>query len=449
MQTVPSDDAGASTADRYDWQAAMAAADGLALYWDALDDAGQLPTCADGRIVCEHHEDWVAVEGDDAELVSAKHREQAYGAYTTVNQLVSEGGLGHLCGRWHALDQKTTCRLVTTAGLGPGGPQSLERAAIYLRGQRIAGMDPFAASDGQRDSVIADFARALLRYPDGLPEIWQSGRVGSSVAVTSQQLDEAGRFLSMLTIEHGKPARAHVGYAAPGIYCKPILDRIGQRASLAEAVWEAVHALFRVRMRAAGPMPRGELPSVLSYRPGALQPGPAESLRELAARIVTLADIDVAVRTAIAHPGAYMPLAPATRISRLAVKMAAGQCADNSIERAEHLRLEYRRYWRERASGDPAARAAQERLHRTLLRISDHATAAVTQAGGTRGAGLWTELQARIDAMAAGLWPDDLDADLRLGGVCELASRCQVWFSDRFDVNTEIARLRELRGAAP
>ena len=190
-------------------------------------------------------------------------------------------------------------------------------------------------------------------------------------------------------------------------------------------------------------------PSVLSYRPGALQPGPAESERELAARIVTLADIDVAVRTAIAHPGGYTPLAPATRISRLAVKMTAGRCADNSIERAEHLRLEYRRYWRERASGDPAARATQERLHRTLLRISDHAAAMVAQAGSTWGAGLWEELQARIDAMATGMWPDNLDADLRLGGVCELASRCQVWFSARFDVNAEIARLRELGGAAP
>jgi hypothetical protein len=221
MLTAPSDDTGTSTADRYDWQAAMAAADGLALYRDALDDAGQLSAGADGRIVCEHHEDWVAVQGDDAELVSAKHREQAYGAYTTVNQLVSEGGLGHLCGRWHVLDQKTTCRLVTTAGLGPGDPQSLERAAIYLRGQRLAGLDLFATGDGQRDPVIAGFAQALLRYPDGLPEIWQSGRVSSSAAVTGQQLDEAGRFLSTLTIEHGKPARAHVGYAAPGIYCRP------------------------------------------------------------------------------------------------------------------------------------------------------------------------------------------------------------------------------------
>jgi hypothetical protein len=74
---MPADDAGASTADRYDWQAAMAAADGLALYLDALDD-GKLWGADDARIVCEHHEDWVVVRGDDAELVSAKHREPGY-----------------------------------------------------------------------------------------------------------------------------------------------------------------------------------------------------------------------------------------------------------------------------------------------------------------------------------------------------------------------------------
>ena len=33
LATPPADDAGAETADRYDWQAAMAAADGLALYF--------------------------------------------------------------------------------------------------------------------------------------------------------------------------------------------------------------------------------------------------------------------------------------------------------------------------------------------------------------------------------------------------------------------------------
>jgi hypothetical protein len=203
-------------------------------------------------------------------------------------------------------------------------------------------------------------------------------------------------------------------------------------------------------MRASGPTPWGLLPAVLAYRPGLPAPDGAGTERDLAARIVTMTDIDLAVRTAIAHPAGYLPLAPAVRTSRAAIKMAAGRCTDNSIERAEHLRLDYRRYWRGRISGDPAARADQERLRRALLRISDHATtAALATAATIWGPELWSELQARVDMMPAATWPADLDSDLRLGGVCELADRCQVWFSARFDVDAEIAQIRAQRAAAP
>jgi hypothetical protein len=160
---------------------------------------------------------------------------------------------------------------------------------------------------------------------------------------------------------------------------------------------------------------------------------------------VTVADIDVALRAAFANPDGYRPLMPVARLTRIAVKMTAGECADNSIERAEQLRLDYQRYWRARVSGDPGARAAQERLRRSLLRISDQATNDVIAAAeGGWGAALWRELQARVEREPAGSWPDDLDADLRLGGICDLANRCQVWFSGSFDVEAELARLRTL-----
>jgi hypothetical protein len=130
--------------------------------------------------------------------------------------------------------------------------------------------------------------------------------------------------------------------------------------------------------------------------------------------------------------------------------MAAGSCSDNSIERAEQLRLDYQRYWRGRVSGDPTARISQERLRRELLRISDQATAAVVPTPDAAwGAALWQELQARVEAISGGAWPDDLDPGLRLGGICDLGNRCQVWFSDRFDVGAAIARLRTQQAVAP
>lgn len=398
--------------------------------------------------MCEHHEDWVVVRGDEAELVSGKHRESGYSVFTTAGQLAGDGGLAHLFGRWHALGERPSCRRLTTAGLAPGPAQGLEKAAAYLRDLRLAGQDPLLVG-GDHEPAIAGFARALRQHPGDLPSSWLATG-GDSGQAAKDQAGQVCRFLAGLCIEHGKPSRAHVGPAAPTMYCAPVLARLGHDDSaLAVAVWEAVHGLFRARMRAAGPTPRGALPAILAYQPGTLPPGTAGE-RALAARIVTVADIDVAVRAALAHPRGFLPLPPAPRVTRLAVKMAAGCCTDNSIERAEQLRLDYQRYWRARVSGDPAARTGQQRLRRELLRVSDQATAALSPASGAAwGADLWRELQARVEAMPGGGWPEDLDPGLRLGGICELGNRCQVWFSDSFDVDAAIARLRTQQAVTP
>ena len=48
-ETAPPDDAGAETADRYEWQAMMATADILAIYFEQLDDVGALAEGAMSR----------------------------------------------------------------------------------------------------------------------------------------------------------------------------------------------------------------------------------------------------------------------------------------------------------------------------------------------------------------------------------------------------------------
>jgi hypothetical protein len=442
VTTKPSDDAGAITADDYDWQASMAAADGLALYFRALDADGLLAADDDSRILCEYHEDWVVMHGSDAELVSGKHKEPSYGAYTTVYQLATDGGLAHLFIRWHAMEEKPTCRLVTTAGLSRGEAQDLAATVLHLGTKRLAG-ELLACSDDYLMSVVR-FARALLRNPKGLPAIWQTSGVRGQ-SPSDEQSAQVIRFLAMLTIEESRPSRAFVSHAAPSMYCKPILERMSLSSFPPEALWEAIVSLFRARMRAAGPRPEGALPPVLTYRPGTQLPGPGEMERGLAARIVALADLDVALRTALAHPGGYIPLAPFPHTSRMAIKMVTGQCIDNSIERAEHLRLDYRRYWRDRTSGDITARATQDRLRRALLKVSDHATASVTSEvadGDGWGPRLWDELQTRVNTIPAGDRPSDMDAELLLGGICELCNLCRVWFSNRFDVVAELNRLR-------
>jgi hypothetical protein len=85
------DDSGAHMADRYDWQASMAAADGLALYLDSVGDDGRIrPDCQD-RVLCEWHEDWMLFRRDSLELISGKHRDPGTGAYTTIAKLANPG----------------------------------------------------------------------------------------------------------------------------------------------------------------------------------------------------------------------------------------------------------------------------------------------------------------------------------------------------------------------
>lgn len=442
LSAKPEDDAGAETADRYEWQAAMAAADALSLYRDAIEN-GQSAVANDVGIICEHHEDWVVVVAGEAELVSGKHRDPSVAVFTTITQLLGDGGLAHLFGRWHAMGELPYCRLVTTAGLGRGVAQELNKAARALRD--LANDGQMLLASGAHERIIAQFAKGLQQTPRFLPDSWRAAIDAGISEPTGEHLEQAGRFLSMLQIDEARPSRTLVGHAAPDMYCVPVLRILSRDVLLAVSVWEAVMALFRARMRAVGPTPRGALPYVQAGQ--ARLTAAALAQRELAARTVTIADLDLTIRKAISNQSGYLPLVPPPRVTRLGIKMEEGLCTDNSIERAEQLRSDYRGYWSNRGSGDPLARPAQQRLRRALLRISDDATAAITGSGTPlRGPDLWRDISARVEAMPSGEWPEDLDADLRLGGICDLTAQCMVWFSERFDVAARLAAARAEHG---
>ncbi|MER5744799.1 hypothetical protein ABT097_16205 [Streptomyces sp. NPDC002225] len=435
------DAAGERTADLFDWQAAMATADGLSLYETALTDDGSLAADHYCRVVCELHEDWAVAVDDDIELVSAKHRDAPYGAYTTVNQLANDGGIAHLFNRWHTLGEKPTCRLVTTPGLADAA-QDLATAIEHLRTLRLSHR-PLALTE-KHEKSIKDLCKCIRQHTaeERLPDFWTEN--SDPKEATQQEKDQVARFLSMLTLDHTRLPRGFVAYAAANMYAKPVLERLGVQAE-ADAIWQAVHDLMRVRMRAAGPMPRGKLPLVLAYKPGTPLPSATDLERADVGRIITLAEIDVAVRMAIANPQGFRPLVPQPRLTRLSVKMKAGHCGEISIERAEELQREYRDYWRHRMSGDTTARAEQAKLRRRLHRLSDEAAADLPV---IRGKELWKELQRRVDDLPEETLPVGMDADLLLGGVCDLTSECKVWFSNSFDVEAEIERLRASRGEA-
>lgn len=412
---LPPDDAGAETADRYEWQAMMAAADVLAMYFEQLEETGVVVAGGQFTVFCEHHEDWSFARGDSTEIISGKHREASVGALSSFRQLLKDGGVLHLFDRWMALQRTPACRLVTTAGLASDAART---AAVC----DLLRADP-ASDDPSIDEVLAGLSAAIV--------VLRSDGNGGDVST-----DDLRAFLTVLRLQPGEARRDQVPDLAGERYGRPVAELLGQPDG-GNAVWRAVLALIRPRMRDAGPRRGGALPVVLGV----------EHDEALASRTLTLEDVDTAVRFAVRNVSGYAPLPRVIKANKMAVKMTHGGCSDNSVERADDLRLQYRRYWRSRR-GNPNTSDQRRRLDNTLSRIVDEATDVVRIDGGQWGAHLWRELGSRLRSMEGTAEVAGLDADLLLGGVSELANNCRAWYTDRFDAQAILTRLIEEEAAS-
>jgi hypothetical protein len=439
------DDAGARTADLFDWQAAMAAADGLRLVADAISDGGELNANPLTEIICEHHEDWTVLRGSEAELVSAKHREPASGAWTSIKQLISKGGVLHLFCRWMSLERKPSLRLVTCAALATGDCKTFGDVTRLLRDSE-AGVELSQTDESRVLSTSQNLVKELMiSRVESLPIEWQMEKdaVWCELAAADPRIATVKEFLSRLSIDEQRPPRTLIEHVAPTVYAKPILDRLERNDVPCAAVWEAVLNLFRVRMRAHGPMPDGMLPRVFATLPASqIATTRGDQDRELARRRITVGDIYIAIQSGLTNSQGYMPLAAPFQLSKLGIKMARGGCADTSIARAETMRADFKKYWRDRDSSLPGVAVERAGLERALLRIADEETANTRTPVGTWGAPLWSRVSNRLVDRSPDELLGEFDSDLALGGICDLAARCQVWFSPQFDVKAELARLR-------
>ncbi|WP_114907683.1 hypothetical protein [Ornithinimicrobium murale] len=405
--TPPPDDAGAQTADRYEWQAMMATADVLALYFQSLDDAGNLSLSDEATVVCEHHEDWSIVHNGSTELVSGKHREASIAPITSFRQVLNEAGVLHLFRRWMALERTPRCRVVTTGGLAGDG-RKIARGCDQLR------EDP-ASNAAELLALIDHFKAALV------------GQLPPDVA--EPDTDGIRSFLAGLRFQDAQPRRDQLPDLAAERYGRPVAERLG-RPSGGAAAWQAAFALVRPRMRNAGPSVGGGLPVVLGV----------EHDDSLAPRTLSVRDVDIAVRFALNNLAGYAPLPRIIKANRMAVKMSQGGCSDNAVERADELRLQYRRYWRARLS-HPNTGDHRSRLDNILRRAVDEATDVVRTETHPWGAQLWRHLSEGLQDLEGQTDAHGLSADLLLGGVSELANTCRVWYTDRFDAQEMLRQL--------
>lgn len=417
IATPAPDDAGAETSDRYEWQCMMATADVLSLYFGALDPAGHLRDGADFTVICEHHEDWAVTYGATSEIVSGKHREASVGPFSTIKQLLNDGGILHLFHRWEALGRTPFCRLVTTAGLTGDSARTAKACDELRRDGR--------SQDLQVERVVSEFCQAIT-----------SVSVANGGEAAPVLPDAVRAFLTVLRFQDAQPRRDHLPDMAGQRYGLPIAALMG-RAESGSAVWGAVLDLVRPRMRAAGSRRGGALPTVL----GVQHDDP------LAPRTLTLADVQTAVRFALTHTPGYVPLPRIIKANRMAVKMAQGGCSDNAIERADELRLQYGKYWRARRSS-PSDSDQKRRLNNVLRQVLDEATNRVRSEDHLWGDELWRELGDRLRVLEGHSDTQGLSPDLLLGGVSDLANRCHAWYTDRFDVKERLRQILAEEAAA-
>lgn len=421
--TPAPDDAGAETYDRFDWQCAMATADLLAFYFGQLSAGGSPPDGVVFELICEHHEDWALSNGVKAEIISAKHHERGFGTYSTLKQLLDEGGVLHLLDRWLALQKTPECRVMTTSGLS-GDAQLLERACAHFSEQ-----DEGALEVGEHEELLSRFAKEITNRR--VTKLRSADPKATEASVEVESPETLAAFLRILRVTHGLPFRDDLQYSASSRYAMPVAKALG-RDDAADAIWHALLNVVRERMRAAGPHPRASLPLVLGAKD---EPG-------FEKRMLTLSDVDTIIGVALANPSGYRPLPKQIKTTRVAVKMSVGGCSDNAIARAENLRLQFRKHWRTVTSG-PGRVSSRQKIENVLQRIVEEETELVSGDAGPWGTALWSSVRLRLDALENSPKAQGLDADLLLGGVAELSNNCLVWFSEGFDADTFARDLAE------
>lgn len=420
----PTDDSGAETADRYDWQALTAAADYLAAI--ANYTAGDLHSPTHVRIICEHHEDFVLCIDAEVQLVSVKHRELSRGNWTFA-PLFTDGGIAHLFGRWFALGCTSKVRIITNADLGNGKPSYLRRLCKYFE------EFPVGPHTADRWELLVHAAERILNALSA--DFNADGWIDEDKSPNPNFLERVQRFLSVLTFDCGRPTRDILPSAAVSMYAMPFLAMIGHPTELAFSLWEAVSNLFRQRMRGRSSPSDGSFQAIINN----IRNLNDEELLALKVRdrMVTKTDLidvlKVVQQIGIKPLDRYLPPAP----TRLALKLINAGCRETTVHAAEAVARRWREYENEIVlQGIGVSANLQKIKTRALLVAADvHESAANSAQATDYGPQMWSALRTSLSEVENMDPILAIDEDLALGLVCDLASQCQVWFSEHFNLD--------------
>lgn len=380
----PTEDAGATTPSFYRFQYCRAAARLLA----ALKAGTKL------TIVCEHHEDYLVLDGTPLRAVSVKSRDQAKTRWT-IPALVGDGKLGHL--------YETYCRA---------------SAPIYCSFESNRAHDVADLWSGEEEGRRA--AREDL-----------ASRLG-------EKIDEVSDFVDHLTIDSTLPLSSDIAATYTTNFAAPALDAIGVtqldagRAMtlatdlIAAASREGLSADALSQMLLADP---GKLPQLLPQLKVEERTVDTDQLR---AALEAAASAKVP-RIPAATRAAAQPI-PETTMTKKLERGGLGPSVISSAGSRRALWFAHRARHRDIVEREEELDSLQEW-------VQDQANAAEGVARArdvdSYGSEMLDDLMSRLgttEDLPAGTRSSDGNPALLAGAAFELTDACSVWWSDRFPI---------------
>lgn len=383
----PAEDAGATSSGYYEFQYGWVARHAL----EMTDERSGLKW-----IMCEWHTDFVLGWADSFAPVSVKHREPNSGHWT-IATMFSEGGLNTLYTRWCELGRPSTCRWVTNGGLNAES-RKLQTACA-------------ATDTGQ---FTKWFENHGFRFENA-----------KSVDVVA--------FLTALRIDNDSSRSKDQRIVQIDRIARPALRGLGLSAVDAPAVYDAVVGIARSASQGFG----GTEPTAWSSsRPEAFDAA-VLAVADSEKRVIKAESVKDIARH-LCEPAAAVPPPTSPENTTLTKKLRRGEVVPTAEMAARRTRVGWAAY--EATFSEPlpvpGQQSALEHLRSRVLMEATDAQIGAAKRGEPYGNLMYEEMRTRMKALAAE--PSSLrqlTPDLLMGLAYDLTAHCEIWWSERFDLD--------------
>lgn len=386
LETMPVEDSGSETLDRFEFQLQCVSRYCI----DLLDPAADLDA-----VVCEWHTDALLLRPRGrVAMVSVKHRESTRGPWTVYTLCdPHQGGLGTLFSRWKDNGRPSECRFVSNAGL---------------------------------DSATTALARACAGQSDQLDDLAVNlaGRL-------KQDVHEVREFLRALRFEVDLPHRQHIEAVNVVERMEPLMRRCLRDVRSANDVYGKLVNLVRIASRS-------DLP------PDSAQASSPDRLDEtyLRSAAVRSRRIEPEHLRAILTDAAVVEAAPPQPVgstsTRLTNKLRRGGVPETAVQTAARCRMAWTRYEAQHRPPVPDLSPPEEDLRVIVSHAAAmaHTAAEAAADGSGYGSRMLLDIEGRLKetSEAHAVHPSVL-----LGLVFDLTAACEIWWSERYNVDEAVA----------